>query len=259
MPRFSANISMLFTERDLLDRFAAARAAGFGAAEIQFPYDLAPADLRAAKEDAGIEIAVINISAGDLISGGPGLAAMPGREDDFKRAVDQACEYGAALQPLNMNILAGWPPLDQFERQRCLDVLAANAALAAEALSGLGIRAIVEAVNSRDRPSYLITTTAEAIQVIDQAGHANLGIEYDIYHMQIMEGDLINTITANLARIGHIQFADTPGRHEPGTGEINFPFLFDAIDEAGWSGWLGAEYDPSGKTEDGLGWLQPYL
>lgn len=259
MPRFSANISMMFTEHDLLDRFAAAAAAGFGAAEIQFPYNIAPADLRAAKEDAGLEIAVINISAGDLATGGPGLAAMPGREDEFKRAVDQACEYGAALAPANMNILAGWPPLDQFERAQCLDVLSGNAALAAEALSGLGIRAIVEAVNSRDRPGYLLTTTDQAINLIDAAGHANLGIEYDIYHMQIMEGDLIHTITANMDRIGHIQFADTPGRHEPGSGEINFPFLFGAINDAGWQGWLGAEYVPSARTEDSLGWLRPYV
>jgi hydroxypyruvate isomerase len=259
MPRFSANISMMFTEYDLLDRFAAAGAAGFGAVEIQFPYNIAPADLRAAKEDAGLEIAAINISAGDLTTGGPGLAAMPGREDAFKQAVDQACEYGAALKPANMNILAGWPPLDQFEREQCLGVLASNAALAAEALSGLGIRTIVEAVNSRDRPGYLVTTTDQAIGVIDLAGHANLGIEYDIYHMQIMEGDLIHTITANMDRIGHIQFADTPGRNEPGTGEINFQFLFGAIDDAGWQGWLGAEYVPSARTEDGLNWLRPYV
>ena len=259
MPRFSANISMMFTEHDLLDRFPAARAAGFGAAEIQFPYNIPAADLRAAKDDSGLEIAVINISAGDLATGGPGLAAMPGREDEFKRTVDQACEYGALLAPDNMNILAGWPPLDQFERDQCLAVLAANAALAAEALSGLGIRAIVEAVNCRDRPGYLLTTTDQAISLIDAAGHANLGIEYDIYHMQIMEGDLIHTITANMDRIGHIQFADTPGRHEPGSGEINFPFLFEAIDAAGWQGWLGAEYVPSARTEDGLDWLRPYL
>ncbi|MEE2760915.1 MAG: TIM barrel protein [Pseudomonadota bacterium] len=258
MPRFSANISMMFTERDFLARFAAAHAAGFGAVEIQFPYHTPPADLFAAKDDNGLTIPVFNFPAGDLDSGGPGLAAMPGREDDFKRAVDQACEYGAVLKPLNMNILAGWPPLDQFERGRCLDVLAANSALAAEALAPLGIRAIIEAINSRDRPGFLLTRTEEALQVIDRAGHVNLGIEYDIYHMQIMEGDLICTIKANMDRIGHLQFADTPGRHEPGTGEINFPFLFQAIDDAGWQGWLGAEYVPSGQTEDSLGWLQPY-
>ena len=126
-------------------------------------------------------------------------------------------------------------------------------------MSGLGIRAIVEAVNCRDRPGYLLANTDQANAVIDAAGHANLGIEYDIYHMQIMEGDLIHTITANMDRIGHIQFADTPGRHEPGTGEINFPFLFEAIDDAGWQGWLGAEYVPSARTEDGLDWLRPYI
>ena len=146
--------------------------------------------------------------------------------------------------------------MDQFNRQECLDVLAANLRLAAETIP---TKVLVEAVNTRDRPGYLITTTAEAVDVIDRAGHDNLAIEYDLYHMQIMEGDLVATIAANLDRIGHIQFADTTNRWEPGTGEINYAYVFDAIDNLGWQGWLAAEYTPSKRTEETLGWLEPYL
>ncbi|NQV57751.1 MAG: TIM barrel protein [Rhodospirillales bacterium] len=257
MPRFSANISMMFSEVEFLDRFQAARNAGFGAIEIQFPYGFAVDALKAAKIEAGVEITVINIGAGDLTTG-PGLAALPGAEDEFKRAVDQACIYAAQLKPLTMNVLAGWPPMDQFERSQCLDVLANNITFAGEALSNLGVKVLIEAINTKDRPGFLVTTTTEAVGVIENAGHPNLGIEYDIYHMHIMEGDLIATMKANLDKIGHIQFADTPGRHAPGTGEIPFSDLFAAIDDMGWTGWLGAEYIPSGRTEDSLDWLQPY-
>ncbi len=259
MLRFSANISLMFLEYDLLDRFQAARDAGFGAVEVQFPYDVPVADLKSAKDDADVEITVINVGVGDLVEGGPGLAAVPGREDEFKQAVDVACEYAEVLNPLNMNILAGWPSMDEFAREECLGVLVGNARYAAGALQECGVTALVEAVNTRDRAGYLIHTTDQALGIIARADHPNLAIEYDIYHMQIMEGDLAPTIEKHLDNIGHIQFADTPGRHEPGTGEINFPFLFEAIDKMGYTGWLAAEYSPQGKTENGLGWLQPYL
>jgi hydroxypyruvate isomerase len=259
LPRFSANISMMFLEHDFLDRFQAAKDAGFGAIEIQFPYDISPEDLLAAKESAGVEIAVINIGAGDLTTGGPGIAAMPGREDQFKEAVEQACRYAEVLKPINMNVLPGWPPMDQFSRDECLDVLAVNLHHAAEGLASTGTRALVEAVNTPDRPGFLLYTSAQAIETIDAAGHENLAIEYDLYHMQIMEGNLVNRMTEILDRIGHIQFADTPGRHEPGTGEINYPFVFEEIDKMGWQGWLGAEYVPTRKTTETLEWLQPYL
>ena len=259
MLRFSANISLMFLEYDLLDRFQAARDAGFGAVEVQFPYDVPVADLKSAKDDADVEITVINVGVGDLVEGGPGLAGVPGREDEFKQAVGVAYEYAEVLNPLNMNILAGWPSMDDFEREECLDVLAGNARYAADALQETGVKALVEAVNTRDRAGYLIHTTEQALDIVSRADHPNLAVEYDIYHMQIMEGDLVQTIEQNLAKIGHIQFADTPGRQEPGTGEINFPFLFEAIDKMGYTGWLAAEYSPRGKTEDGLNWMQPYL
>ncbi len=259
MPRFSSNISMMFMEHDFLDRFQAAKDAGFGAIEVQFPYDFDPKDLLAAKESAGVEIAVMNIGVGDLIEGGPGLAAMPGREDQFKTAVEQAHSYADVLKPLNMNVLPGWPPMDQFGREECLDVLTGNLRYAANALADIGVKALVEAVNTYDRPGFLLYTSQQALDVIKAADHKNLALEYDLYHMQIMEGNLVNRMTEILEHIGHIQFADTPGRQEPGTGEINYPFVFEAVDEMGWQGWLGAEYDPSRPTSETLDWLQPYI
>ena len=154
-----------------------------------------------------------------------------------------------------MNVLSGWPSMEYFTREQCLNVLASNLAYAASAFEDTGATVLIEAVNNKDRPGYLINCTADALNVIDRAGHANLKIEYDIYHMQIMEGDLVNTLSKTLDRIGNIQFADTPGRHEPGTGEINFPHIFDALDNMGWEGYLAAEYNPSGRTEDTLGWM----
>jgi len=258
MPRFSANISMMFLEHTFLDRFQAAKDAGFDAIEIQFPYAFLPEDLLVKKEKAKVEISVINIDAGDLTTGGPGLAAMPGREVLFKKSVDEACRYAEILKPVNMNILAGWPPMDQFSREECLDVLVGNMNFAGEALSSTGTKVLVEAVNNIDRPGYLLNTSAQAIAAIDAAGHQNLALEYDLYHMQIMEGNLVNRMAEILDQIGHIQFADTPGRNEPGTGEINFPFVFDAIDKMGWQGWVGAEYVPSRETTQTLQWMMPF-
>ncbi len=259
MPRFSTNISMMFLEHDLLDRFQAAKDAGFGAIEIQFPYDTSPEDLLAAKENAGVEMSVFNIGVGDLISGGPGLAAMPGREDQFKEAVDLARQYADVLKPVNVNVLPGWPPMDQFSREECLEVLIGNLRHAAGAMADTGSKTVVEAVNTYDRPGFLLSNSADALDVIAAVDHENLALEYDLYHMQIMEGNLVNRMQEILDRIGHVQFADTPGRHEPGTGEINFPYVFEALDKMGWEGWLAAEYNPSGPTTETLEWLQPYI
>ena len=255
MPRFSVNISTMFTEHDFLDRFRIAKKYGFSAVEIQFPYEFPLTRVLAAKESAGVEITLINIGAGDLTTGGPGIAAHPGREEQFKVSVKEAYKYADSLKPTSVNVLAGAPSLEKFERRQCLDVLASNLYYAAEAFEKIGTKVLTEAVNTNDRPGFLLNSTAAAIEIIERAGHKNLAIQYDVYHMQIMEGNLVNTIRDNLDQIGHIQFADTPGRHEPGTGEINFPNLFDAIDKMGWKGWLGAEYIPSKRTEETLGWM----
>ena len=255
MPRFSVNISTMFTEHDFLDRFRIAKKYGFSAVEIQFPYEFPLTRVLAAKESAGVEIILINIGAGDLTTGGPGIAAYPGREDQFKVSVEEAYKYADSLKPTFVNVLAGAPSLEKFEKRQCLDVLASNLYHAAQAFEEIGTKVLTEAVNTNDRPGFLLNSTAAAIEIIERAGHKNLAIQYDVYHMQIMEGNLVNTIRDNLDQIGHIQFADTPGRHEPGTGEINFPNLFDAIDKMGWKGWLGAEYIPSKRTEETLGWM----
>ena len=259
LPRFSANISMMFKEYDFLARFKVAKDCGFGAVEIQFPYDVSPHDLLAVKENTGVEISVINVGVGDLLNGGPGIAAIPGREDHFKVAVEQACRYAEILQPLNMNVLPGWPPMDQFNRGQCLDVLANNLRYAADGLSQTGTKVLVEACNTYERPGFLIYNSAQAIDLIKTVNHKNLAFQYDLYHMQIMEGNLVNRIKEIFDHIGHIQFADTPGRHEPGSGEINYPYVFDALDTMGWEGWLGAEYIPSRPTIETLEWLRSYL
>ncbi|GAA0531813.1 MULTISPECIES: hydroxypyruvate isomerase family protein [Pigmentiphaga] len=254
MIRFSANLSMLFLEVPELERPAAARRAGFDAVEVQFPYDHEAARWRDALHAAGVELALCNVPAGDLMAGGQGLAAVPGREAAFREAVAQAAKVAQVLRPRNVNVLAGCPG-PEHDRERCLDTLAGNLAHAAQVLGDLGMGVVTEAVNTVDRPRYLIDTTRAALDVIDRAGHPNLRIQYDLYHMQIMEGDLIRSLRTHCARIGHIQFADTPGRHEPGTGEIHFPNVFAALDELPYDGFVGAEYVPTGRTEDTLAWM----
>ena len=258
MPRFSANIATMFGEQPMLKRMDAAARAGFRCVEMQFVESFAVADLAAAKEAAGVEFSVFNIPAGDLTEGGPGLAAMPDRRDVFAAAVDVAVRYAAALRPRSVNILAGAPPAD-LDPAECRAALVENIRLAGDAMAGIGVGVVVEAINTRDRPGYFLPTSAAAMEVIDAAEHDNVGLEYDLYHMQIMEGDLAATLARLAPRIGHIQFADTPGRHEPGTGEIDFLAIFQAIDALDYDGWAAAEYFPSGKTEDSLEWLQPYL
>ncbi len=249
---------MLFCERPVLDRLAAARDAGFGAVEIQFPYEVGLDAIAAAQTRTGLPFAVMNFPVGDLMDGGPGLAAMPGREQAFQDGVAEAKLFAEVLRPRNVNVIVGWPPAE-LGRDACLATLIGNLRYAAAAMADIGVTVTVEPVNTRDRPGYFLSRSAEGIAAIDAAGHDNLAIEYDLYHMQIMEGDLVPTLERIIDRIGHIQFADTPGRGEPGTGEINFPFVFDAIDRLGYDGWIGAEYNPSGRTEDSLGWLKPYV
>ncbi len=255
MPRFSANISMLFAERAWLDRPAAAAAAGFGAIEIQFPYDRPADDWRRAIEAAGLAVSVINLPVGDMLAGGPGLAATPGRQAEFRAAVETARDVAAALRPANVNVLPGYPERHGYERGRCLDTLAENLRLAADIMDGIGVGTVVEAVNTVDRPGFLLSSSEQALDVIDRAGHDNLALEHDLYHMDIMEGRLIARLEEIAPRIGHVQFADNPGRHEPGTGTIDFPAVFAALDRLGYSGWTAAEYLPSRTTEETLGWM----
>jgi len=250
MPRFSANISMLFHEVELGERMRAARRAGFEAVEVQFPHAIAVEDWLEARRRTRMRIALFNIPAGDFTSGGPGLAAVPGRERAFHEAVAAAARYAEALRPSAVNVLPGTPGAE-FERERCMATLAANLDHAATVMADLGVRVVVEAVNTRDRPGFFLSSSAQALEAIDWAGHANLALQYDVYHMQIMEGDLAPTIERNLGRIGHIQIADTPGRHEPGTGEINYRNVFAHIHAKGFTGIMGMEHGNSQRGKEG--------
>ncbi|MDA0368609.1 MAG: TIM barrel protein [Proteobacteria bacterium] len=254
MPRFSANISTLFTEREPYDRITAAADCGFTAFEVQFPYELPIDGWVAAKEKAGLDVSVINLPVGDMTRGGPGLASVPGREGQFRAAVAEARLYVEALQPRCVNLLAGIAP-EKLGLAACRATLVENTRYAAEAFAPLGVRVVIEAINTRDRPGFFIATSADAISLIDEVGHPNLALQHDLYHMQIMEGALIETLTRLIHRVAHIQFADVPGRQEPGTGQIDFATVFAAIDALGYDGWVAAEYIPSTRTEDTLHWL----
>ncbi len=258
MPRFSANIAMLFRERPFLERLGAARAAGFEAVEMPFPYGAPIEDLERAREAAGVEIVEFNIPAGDVLEGGYGYAAVPDREARFREAVEEGREWALRLGCRRLNVLAGhrapW-----LERGPALEALARSLGYAAERLAGDGITVLLEAVNRRERPGYLIATTDEALEALAMAGHDNIRLEHDLYHLQIMEGDLTRRLERVCDLLGHIQFADSPGRHEPGSGEINYGFLFAVIDRLDYDGWCGAEYIPSTpRTEDSLAWFEPY-
>ena len=255
MPRFSANISTLFGEHDPLDRVAAAADCGFTAFEVQFPYDVPIESWVRAKKRAGIAVSVINLPVGDFMDGGPGLAAVPGREGQFRAAVAEAHLYAEALDPHCVNLLAGIAP-EKLDIGECRATLHQNTRYAAEALAPLGVRVVVEPINTRDRPGFLISTCAQALSLIQSVDHPALGLQCDLYHMHTMGEALVETLTRLLPHIGHIQFADSPGRHEPGTGEIDFSNVFSSIDELAYPGWVAAEYLPTRETKETLQWLQ---
>ena len=255
MPRFDANLTMLFTELPFLDRVAAARKAGFEAVEFLFPYEYDVADLAARLDDNGLQVVLHNLPAGDWAGGERGLAVLPDRVDEFREGVGKAITYAKRLKCPQVNCLVGLQPAG-VDRERCDALLVENVGFAARELEREGIRLLIEAVNPGDVPGFYLNRTDQVLALIDKVGSPNVYVQYDIYHMQITEGDLARTIERNLARIPHIQLADNPGRHEPGTGEINYPFLFKHLDAIGYKGWVGAEYKPAGATTDGLGWFK---
>jgi hydroxypyruvate isomerase len=257
MPKFSANLSMLFQEVDFLERFAKAADNGFSAVEFMFPYDWPAAEVAERLQRHGQRQVLHNLPAGDWGAGERGIACLPGRESEFQDGVGRAIEYAKALHCPQLNCLAGLMPAD-VPAEKVLETLIVNLRFAAEALAREEIGLLIEPLNNKDIPGFLLTTSAEGCRVIDAVGHDNVKLQYDIYHMQRMEGDLVNTMSALIGRIGHIQLADNPGRHEPGSGEINYDYLFKAIDNLGYQGWIGCEYIPAAGTEAGLGWLDPY-
>ncbi|WP_431687766.1 hydroxypyruvate isomerase [Hahella sp. NBU794] len=255
MPKFAANLSMLFTDVPMEARFAAAAEAGFTGVEMQFPYAWDKALLSASRENAGVSVVLHNLPAGDWDAGERGIACIPGREREFREGVELAITYAKALGAPRLNCLAGIKPVSVSDEQAWL-TLTENLRYAAKKLNDEGIVLTLEAINSLDVPGFLVDSTEAALRAIQLSGVNNIKYQYDIYHMQVMEGDLVRTIKRHLANIGHIQFADNPGRHQPGTGEINFAYIFSQLDEMGYQGWVSAEYIPLGNTRDTLGWLQ---
>jgi hydroxypyruvate isomerase len=257
MPRFAANLSMLFTEVPLLQRFDRAAAAGFKAVELQFPYEATASALRERLVANGLTMVLHNLPAGDWAAGDRGIACDPARQVEFRAGVPKAIEYATTLGVPQLNCLAGKPGagVDEATTHR---TFIDNVRFAAAECKRAGLRLLMEPINNYDVPVFWLNRTGKALAVIDEVQADNLLVQYDIYHAQRYEGEIAATMSKHLARIGHIQFADNPGRNEPGTGELNFGFLFAHIDRIGYKGWLGAEYKPATSTEAGLGWLRTY-
>jgi len=258
MPKFCANLTMLWNELDFTDRFAAAARAGFKGVEYLFPYDHDKNRLAEQLRQHRLTQVLHNLPAGNWAQGERGIACHPRRVAEFQDGVGKAIEYAQALGCTQVNCLAGIRP-SQVDPGLARETYIRNLQFAAPLLHDAGIKLLIEPVNTRDIPGFFLNNSKQAFDVIKAVGSDNLFLQYDIYHAQVMEGDLARTIEANLALIPHLQLADNPGRNEPGTGEINYPFLFQHIDRIGYGGWIGCEYKPKTTTDAGLGWIKPYL
>ncbi|HVW51322.1 MAG TPA: hydroxypyruvate isomerase [Trinickia sp.] len=255
MPKFAANLTMLFNEVPFLERFEAAARAGFSAVEFLFPYPYSAAELAERLETNRLHLVLHNLPAGNWEAGERGIACLPERIAEFRDGVGRAIEYAKALRVPQLNCLVGIPSRD-VSAERARATIVENLRFAAAALAKERIRLLVEPCNSYDIPGFALNRSSEALDVIREAASDNLYLQYDIYHMQRMEGELAATLQRHLPRIAHIQLADNPGRHEPGTGEINYGFLFDWLDRLGYSGYIGCEYKPRTTTLEGLTWLR---
>jgi len=255
VPKFDANLTMLYNELDFLDRFAAAASDGFVGVEYLFPYAYGTAELAQRLEATGLKQVLFNLPAGDWAAGERGIACHPQRVDEFKRGVGEAIDYAAALGCGQVNALAGKVP-PGVSQAAAHETFVANLRYAANELEGAGVTLLIEPVNTFDIPGFFLSGSKPALEIMDEVGSRNLKLQYDIYHMQRTEGELAATLAANVSRIAHVQLADNPGRHEPGTGEINYAFLFEQLDRIGYAGWVGCEYVPLANTSDGLAWLK---
>jgi hydroxypyruvate isomerase len=251
MPRFSANLSMMFQEHGFLDRFKAARDAGFEAVEFLFPYDHTPDDLEKVVVDNALEISVFNLFPGDWQTGERGLAALPGREAEFRASVARALPYAEAVGARRLHAMAGLVEPDAETEATYLN----NVRYAAETLAKANLELLIEPINPRSMPGYFLSTTAQAVALIDRIKHPALRLQFDIFHHQITRGDVMQSLTDCKDMIGHIQIASVPDRQEPDTGELNYTEIFKHIDQIGYSGWVGCEYIPRNGTREGLGWL----
>lgn len=255
MPKFAANLSMMFNEVPFPERFSAAAKAGFAAVEFLFPYDYPVADVARWLKDAGLKSALFNMPPGDWAAGERGIASLPGREDEFMAGVHKAIEYALALGTPTIHAMAGLLPAGA-DRELHRSVFVNNIGLAARELAKHGLTLVIEPINSRDMPGYFLSTQAEGHAIRKEINEPNLKVQMDFYHAQIMEGDLSMTFRNNFDGIGHIQIASVPARHEPDEGEVNYPHLFRLLDEMDYTGYVGCEYRPRGKTEDGLAWFE---
>ena len=258
MPRLAANLTMMYNEHAFLERFAAAARDGFKGVEFLFPYEHPAADIKSRLEAHGLTQALFNAPPGDWQKGERGLASRPGREDEFKRSIARALEYARVLGNQRLHVMAGLIAPGE-DRARHREAYVRNLAYAAGEAKALGITVVIEPINTRDIPGFFLNRQDEAHAVCEEVGAANLQVQMDLYHCQIVEGDLAMKIRRYIEGVGHMQIAGVPERHEPDLGEINYPYLFALIDELGYSGWIGCEYRPRKGTSEGLGWARPYL
>ena len=255
MPKFAANLTMMFNEVPFLERFAAARNAGFAGVEMLFPYEFEASELAARLNDNGLTQALFNLPPGSWEAGERGLAALPGREDEFRAGVDLAVAYADAMECKTLHVMAGVVPAG-VPWEQMFETFVDNLAYAADVFAKTGLTAVLEPLNSRDAPGYFLPHAADAARVIKAVDRANVGLQFDFYHVQIMDGDLARNFKAHRDITRHIQVSGVPERHEPDIGEINYPYLFDLIDDSGYDGWVGCEYRPRADTTEGLGWLR---
>jgi len=257
MPRFAANLSMLYPQHDFIERFAAAAADGFQAVEYLFPYDYSAHQLKQQLDRHGLVQALFNAPPGDWAAGERGTASLPGREDEFRAGIDRALEYAHVLGNDRIHVMAGLLP-DENLRASHHAVYLENLAFAAAAAAKVGITVLIEPINTRDIPGFFLNRQDQAHAICSEVGASNLKVQFDFYHCQIVEGDVASKLRRDFAGVGHIQIAGVPERHEPNVGEVNYPYLFDLIDELGYDGWVGCEYRPRADTSAGLQWLRDY-
>ncbi len=253
MPRFAANLSMMFNELPFMDRFAAAAKAGFKGVEFLFPYEHPATEIRKRLDDNSLTLALFNMPPGDWSKGERGLASLPGRQGEFRDGVKRSLDYAAALGGKLMHCMAGIVP-SGVPPVTAASLYAANLAWAAERAMAAGVKLVIEPINHRDMPGYFLNTQAQGAAVVEAIGRDRLGLQFDVYHVQTTEGDITKRMEQHMPLIAHMQIADVPARNEPGTGEIGWAFVFRRMDELGYRGWVGCEYRPAGETLAGLAW-----
>jgi len=258
MPRLAANLNYLFTEVEFLSRFEAAAKAGFRGVEYQHPYDYDKHAIAARLREHGLDMVLMNLPAGDLQAGDAGIACDPNRIEEFRDGVEEGIDFADALGCPQLNCLSGIAP-PGVASSSLFDTFVENLSFAAGRFESAGLRLLIEPINTRDRPGFYLSRTNQAMEIIDAVGAENLFLQFDVYHTQVMQGDIVNNFRAHHERIRHVQIADNPGRHEPGSGELNFPFILAALDAMGYEGWVSCEYAPSTNTDESLVWARDYL